>query len=146
MIERALLDTDILSELMRGKNETVRARAEAYVRVHGRLSVSVITVLEIVKGLQKAGRKDAMDRFIGALDSVEVIDLARPEASIAGRIYGDLERLGQPIGRADPMIAGTALAQGLVLATGNEEHYRRICALGYALTIDNWRNAAPDEP
>ena len=39
----------------------------------------------------------------------ELMTLGPDEAIIGGRIYGDLERLGQPIGRADPMIAGIAI-------------------------------------
>jgi len=71
--ERALLDTDIFSELMRGKNEGVRVRAEAYVKEHGRLSISAVTVLEVVKGFQKVGRQDALERFVQSLASVEVL-------------------------------------------------------------------------
>lgn len=37
------------------------------------------------------------------------------------------------------MIAGIAIFQGLVLATGNEKHYERIQAAGYGLVLDNWR-------
>jgi hypothetical protein len=33
--DKTLLDTDIFSELMRGKNEVVRARADAYVKQYG---------------------------------------------------------------------------------------------------------------
>jgi tRNA(fMet)-specific endonuclease VapC len=60
-------------------------------------------------------------------------------AELAGRIYADLERLGQPIGRADPMIAAIALRHDLTLVTGNLSHYRRIQALGHNLQLDNWR-------
>ena len=63
-------------------------------------------------------------------------------AVLAGRIYGDLERTGQPIGRADPMIAATAVARDLVLVTGNGAHYERIQQLGYALELENWREPA----
>ena len=44
------------------------------------------------------------------------------------------------IGRADPMIAATAIIQGLELVTGNTAHYQRIQQLGYPLTLANWRN------
>lgn len=71
---------------------------------------------------------------------METINLGPDEAVVAGRIYGDLERTGQPIGRADPMIAGIAVVHGVVLATGNVDHNERIQALGYELTIDNWRD------
>ena len=61
-------------------------------------------------------------------------------SEIAGRIYADLERTGQPIGRADPMIAGVALKNDLVLSTGNTNHYQRIKNMGYELEIENWRD------
>ncbi len=32
-----------------------------------------------------------------------------------------------------------AVVHGLVLATGNVEHYERIRAVGYDVEIDNWR-------
>jgi hypothetical protein len=38
---RALLDTDILSEVFRGKNESVRRHAETYLTQHGQLTTSV---------------------------------------------------------------------------------------------------------
>jgi len=38
-IARAHLDTDILSEVFRGKNDTVRRRAEAYLSQHGQLTL-----------------------------------------------------------------------------------------------------------
>jgi len=37
------------------------------------------------------------------------------------------------------MIAAIALRHGLVLVTGNTDHYQRIQALGYPLKLDNWR-------
>jgi tRNA(fMet)-specific endonuclease VapC len=139
--DKTLLDTDIFSELMRDKNDTVRARADSYVEQHGRLTISVITVLEIVKGLQKAARQDTLRSFLDSLSTVEILTVGPAEAILAGRIYGDLERVGQPIGRADPMIAAVAISHRLVLATGNENHYGRIHAAGYDLLLDNWRSA-----
>jgi tRNA(fMet)-specific endonuclease VapC len=139
---RTLLDTDIFSEVIRDKNERVRARAEAYAAKHGKLLISSVTVLEVAKGLQKALRKDALDRFLKSLPTLEVINFGADEAVMAGRIYGDLERAGQPIGRSDPMIAGIAIVHGVVLATGNVDHYERIRALGYQFEIDNWREGS----
>ena len=51
--------------------------------------------------------------------------------------------MGQPIGRADPMIAAIALRHDLVLVTGNLSHFQRIPALGYSLKLDNWRVQKP---
>ncbi|MFI5454140.1 MAG: hypothetical protein ACHRXM_01685 [Isosphaerales bacterium] len=68
-----------------------------------------------------------------------MLEFGRPAAEVAGRIWGDLDRTGQPIGFADPMIAAIALTHGLELATGNISHYQRIQQLGYPLTLANWR-------
>lgn len=139
---KALLDTDILSELMRDKNEVVRGRANAYLVSEQKLTVSAITVLEVIKGLHKMQRSAEIDRFRAALSSMEVIPISTEEAIEAGRIYAELESIGRPIGRADPMVAAVAIVHGLVLVTGNESHYRRIQDLPRALLIDNWRNPA----
>ena len=140
MTERTLLDTDIFSEVIKGKNASVSAHADAYMKEHGRLTISVITVLESTKGFQKAQRADALARFVGMLPSLDVLGFGIEEALVAGRIYGDLERTGQPIGRADPMIAAVAITNAIALATGNGAHYERIRALGYALRLENWRD------
>lgn len=71
-------------------------------------------------------------------------DCDRPAAELAGRIFADLERTGQPIGRADPMIAGIALHHGLVLVTANTDHFRRIADLGYSLELEKWREATTE--
>ena len=71
-----------------------------------------------------------------------MLPLDSGSGEIAGRIYADLERSGRTIGRADPMIAGTAIQHGLVLVTGNLNHYVRIQELGFPLKLDNWRIAA----
>ncbi len=62
-MDRAILDTDILSELMRDKNRIVRERAASYLTTHGRLTISTLTVMEIVKGLIKAGSTYRLQDF-----------------------------------------------------------------------------------
>ena len=138
-VDKMLLDTDMLSEVMKAKDRRVVKTAVAYQSIHTQLTTSVVTVMEIVKGLQKVGRTDAMNRFLSGLQFGEVLPFDRSCAEIAGKIYGDLERTGQPIGRADVMIAAIAITHDLTLATGNTRHYVRIQALGYSLRLVNWR-------
>ena len=107
-MDKALLDTDVLSEILKGINHGVAARAAAYRAVWGRYTVSTVTVVEVVKGFHKVGREDAIQRFLSGLASEELLTLDLQSAELAGRIYADLERTGQPIGRADPMIAAIA--------------------------------------
>jgi len=138
-MDRVLLDTDIFSEILKGVDATVVARATTYLTVFGRYTLSTITVLEIVKGLHKLQREERVQKFLAGLSAVELLTLDLSSAEVAGRIYADLERSGQPIGRADPMIAAIALRHNLVLVTGNLAHYQRIQDVGYDLKLDNWR-------
>jgi tRNA(fMet)-specific endonuclease VapC len=138
-MNRSLLDTDIYSEILRAVNVTVAVHAHAYRQAFGRLTLSVITVMEMVKGFQQVQRPQKIAPLLTNVASEEVIDFAQGAAEMAGRIWGDVERTGQPIGLADPMIAAIALLHGLELVTGNTAHYQRIQNLGYPLILVNWR-------
>jgi predicted nucleic acid-binding protein len=84
-------------------------------------------------------REDRVQEFLATLTTEEVLMLELHDAVLAGRIYADLERIGQPIGYPDSMIAAIALQRDQTLVTGNLSHYQRIQALGYPLRLDNWR-------
>ncbi len=139
-MRKALLDTEIVSEILKGRNAPVIDRANAYAAIHGRLSTSVLTLTEIARGYQKALRPSALAQALLVLRNFELVELDPEAAILAGKIDGDLERTGQPLGRVDPMIAAIALRHDLTLVTGNTAHYERIEALGYPLRLDNWRN------
>ncbi|MCS6861564.1 MAG: type II toxin-antitoxin system VapC family toxin [Abditibacteriales bacterium] len=138
-MDKALLDTDIFSEILKGIDQNVAAKATAYRSTFGHYTISVIMVMEIVKGFHRLQREDRIQQFLAGLPTVEVLMLDLRSSELAGRIYADLERTGQPIGRADPMIAAIALQHDLTLVTGNLSHYQSIQALGYDLKLDNWR-------
>jgi tRNA(fMet)-specific endonuclease VapC len=127
----AMLDTDIFSEILKGIDRNVVNRAIAYYNAFGRYTLSVITVMEVVKVFHELQREDCIQRFLAGLLTAELLTLDLHSSELAGRIYADLERTGQPIGRADPMVAAIAPHHGLTLVTGNLSHYRRIQMLGY---------------
>jgi tRNA(fMet)-specific endonuclease VapC len=138
-LDKSLLDTDIFSEILKGIDPHVVAQATAYRAIFGRYTISTITVLEVVKGLHKMQREDRIEQFLDGLVTVDLLTLDVQSADLAGRIYADLERTGQPVGRADPIIAAIALRHGFTLITGNQAHYQRIRDLGYELQLGNWR-------
>jgi tRNA(fMet)-specific endonuclease VapC len=138
-MNKTLLDTDIYSEILRAINPTVVANAQSYRQTHGILILSVITVMEMVKGFQQVQRPQKITDLLTYVAAEDVLDFRQPEAELAGRIWGDLDRTGQPIGLADPMIAAIALTHRLELVTGNVAHYQRIQQLGYPLVLVNWR-------
>ena len=134
-MDRAILDTDTFSEVLKAKNQNVLSRAQAYRQQFGSYTVSTITITEIVKGFQKRGREDRILSFVTNLATMEVLSLDRDAAIIVGRIYGELEKSGQTIGRADPLIAGIAISHNLPLVTGNTKHFERIVSLGFTLQL-----------
>jgi predicted nucleic acid-binding protein len=138
-VSEALVDTDILSELLRGRNSGVVQRARKHVTEFGPFSVSAVTVMEIAKGLEKIGRFDELEPVLNRLGSISLLSFGAAESRLAGRIHGALERMGTPIGRADPMIAATALVHGLTLVSGNVQHYRRVVEAGFTVRLENWR-------
>jgi tRNA(fMet)-specific endonuclease VapC len=138
-LNKALLDTDIYSEILKAVDPTVTGNAIAYRQSQGVLTLSTITVMEVVRGFQKNQSARRLLSFLTAIACEEILPFDQPAAELAGRIAGDLERVGQPIGTADPMIAAIALHHGLELVTGNTAHFQRNQQLGYPLTLVNWR-------
>jgi tRNA(fMet)-specific endonuclease VapC len=138
-VNKAMLDTDMYSEVLKAINATIAQNAATYRQTHGVLTLSVITMLEVVKGCQQAQATGRMQRFLNAVALEEVLSLESPAAELAGRIAGELDRTGQTIGIADPIIAAIASEHKLELVTGNAAHFQRIVALGYPLTLVNWR-------
>jgi tRNA(fMet)-specific endonuclease VapC len=93
----------------------------------------------VVRGFQQKQSLRRLQAFLAAIAVEEVLPFDQPAAELAGRISGELERIGRPIGLADPMIAAIALHHGLELVTGNTAHFLRVQQLGYPLTLVNWR-------
>lgn len=136
---RVLLDTDILSEVLKGKNAAVAAKASTYLAEHGRFTTSAVTVAEIVYGLRRVDREDRVALFEASLADAEVLPFDDEAARLAGRINADLEHAGRVIGLPDVMIAAIAIRSGLAVVTGNTAHFEHVCAAKYDLFIDNWR-------
>lgn len=138
-MNEALLDTDIYSEVLKAIDPNVTRNAVAYRQARGVLTISVVSVMEVIQGYQRVGGSRRIQTFRNAVALERILDLDRIAADLAGRVAGDLDRVGRPIGRCDPMIAAIAMVHGLELVTGNTAHYQRVQQLGYPLTLVNWR-------
>lgn len=95
-----------------------------------RLSVSAITVAELLHGYYRArpkSRRLSRGKFIRALlAELEVLPLDLAVAGEQARIWADLAKRGELIGPYDLIIAATALAHRLPLATLNEREFRKV--------------------
>ena len=133
MPPKALLDTDILSAVMRQQSEAV-AQARRYLAAHGRLTFSIITRYEILRGLKAKGATTQLAAFELFCKANETLPLEENIILRAADIYADLYNRGQLIGDADILIAATALEHNLLMVTNNENHLQRVAGL----TVENW--------
>jgi tRNA(fMet)-specific endonuclease VapC len=138
-VNKSLLDTDILSEILKGINPTVASNSSAYRQAFGRYTLSSVTVMEVISGLQRNQSIRRIQKFLNDISGEEVLSFGPADGKLAGEIDGDLKRVGRPIECCDPMIAAIAITNGLELVTGNTAHYQRVQQLGYPLTLANRR-------
>ena len=131
-----LLDTDTFSNLARD-----HARVELRYGLVGNAAtcISTVTLHEIEFGrLLHPERMTRYNPRINALlREIPVLPLDVDDARASSRIEATLTRAGQRIGEYDVLIAGTALARGLILVTSNTREYCRVDGL----QLEDWREA-----
>lgn len=129
---RYLLDTNIVSDLIRNPEGRVRHRIQ---RVgEGQICTSIIVAAELRYGAAKAESTALGVRVEGVLGRIEVAPFDRPAGAIYARIRRSLQQTGQPIGSNDLLIAAHALALGCTVVTDNEREFGRI----RELPRENW--------
>ena len=132
-MKQSMLDTDILSEFLRG-NPTVIEKVAEHLKEYGFVSLSIITYYEILNGLLYKDAKKQLLKFEDFIQLNKVIPLTLPMAKTAAVIQAELRKKGTEIGHTDTLIAGIAMTSDLQLITNNTNHFKRI----KGLKIDNW--------
>lgn len=127
-----LLDTDTVSFALRG----VGAVGE---RLRGVLpadtAISSVTEAELWFGVEKRG-SEKLRRIVSAfVHPMTVLPFESRDARRFGQLRAGLVQKGTPIGVADTMIAAVALCRGLVLVTGNAQHFANI----EGLVLEDWQ-------
>ena len=134
-MESALLDTDTLSEIMKGIDLHVQDHARRYLALFHHFTFSIITRYEILRGLKARRATRQIARFEQRCQQSEVLPLTDDIIVQAAEIYAMLYQGGQLISDAGILIAATALKHHLVLVTENVNHFRRIPGV----SIESWR-------
>ena len=129
----SMLDTDILSEFLRG-NSKVIAKVDEHLKEYGYINLSIITYYEILNGLLYKDARKQLAKFEEFVELNKVIPLTLRMAKTAAVIQADLRKKGTEIGHTDTLIAGIAITSELQLVTNNTDHFKRI----KGLEIANW--------
>jgi tRNA(fMet)-specific endonuclease VapC len=133
MNRQALLDTDILSLIMRRQPVALKKAAQ-YLEHHERFTFSLITRYEILRGLLAKDASAQVTRFEQFCATSQILPLTDAVVLKAASIYAELHQRGELINDADILIAATAQVNNLTLVTNNYAHFQRISDLN----IDNW--------
>jgi len=140
-MEKALLDTDILSEYLKGYDQTVAAHAAAYARMHGVFTFTSVTVYEIVYGLELKGASGQLRKALAWLSQNEQVTPANADYLAAATIKATARKQGSILELPDCLIAAVAVRLRMPLVTGNTGDFQAIQATGIKLAIQNWRTA-----
>lgn len=102
------------------------------------VALSAITASELLHGVHRANtaqRRHRRERWVESLLSVlPILPVDLEVSRVHARVWADLAASGQLIGAHDLLIAATALAHDLDLATRNEAEFGRIDGL----TVVRW--------
>lgn len=134
-MEKALLDTDILSEFLKQRNAAVTAKALQYLQQHGQFILSAFSRFEIRRGLLAKQASTQLPRFEQFCAHSLVLPVTDAIFDRAAILWADARRIGAACGDADLLIAATALENNLVLATGNVRDFAWVPKL----RTEDWR-------
>ena len=125
-----LLDANAVIALLNGKPGML---AQVQQFVPGEVGISSIVLHELYYGAFKSQRAAKNVDLVARLQ-FEVLEFDGEDARCAGEVRAKLALAGKPIGAYDVLIAGQALARGLVLVTHNVGEFQRV----EGLRLEDW--------
>jgi len=129
---RYLLDTNILSDLMRNPQGKVANRISS--AGEDTVCTSIIVAAELRLGAANSGSQRLADRVDLILSAMDIQPLEPPADRHYGEIRQQLTRQGVPIGPNDMLIAAQALALDITVVTANSREFSRVPGL----KVENW--------
>ena len=129
---RYLLDTNILSVLIRDPQGTVAQRITS--AGESTVCTSIVVAAELRFGAKKSGSSKLADRIDLILSALDILPLEVPADRHYGEVRQQLARQGTPIGPNDLLIAAQALALDLTVVAANVEEFARVPGL----MVENW--------
>jgi predicted nucleic acid-binding protein len=135
-MNRAILDTDMLTEVFKARNAVVVGHAADYLDTFGEFDFSAMTRFEVDRGLRYKQSARLSQRFEELCQRSTVLPINDEVLDRAASPWVTARLGGHPHRDADLIIASSALAHGGTLVTGNTPHFAWIPQL----TLINWRD------
>lgn len=131
----SILDTDMLSEVLKQQNLNVRKKAAAYLGQYGQFAFSSVTRYETLRGLKQKKATNQLQRFHTFCQHSLIYSISEDILDRASELWVDAYEGGHPRNDADLIVAATALENGRQLVTGNASHFNWIAGL----IVKDWR-------
>jgi tRNA(fMet)-specific endonuclease VapC len=129
---RYLLDTNILSDLVRNPQGRIAARAAQV--GEAAVCTSIVVAAELRFGAAKKGSARLTAQLERLLAALPILSFESPADRAYATLRTQLEAAGEPIGGNDMLIAAHAISIGCALVTDNEREFRRV----QGLSVENW--------
>jgi tRNA(fMet)-specific endonuclease VapC len=139
-MRRVIIESDLLSDLVKLKNPSVEASANAYQLEHTVITSISLSELEILSGLKHINAPVELKRAEMLLAENDEILPTVQDYRFGSDFVSALWKAGTPIGLVDPMIAACVIRRGLGVASANTRHYEFIRKLGFDFYLENWRD------
>ncbi len=121
-----ILDTDVLIEIFdksSAKGERVLEELEGY-----DVATTSINLHEIAYGFSRISKSLPDEiRFL------KTFGFTSEDALLSAKLENHLERMGNPVGRFDAMIAAICINRNAAIATFNKKHFERFVEFGLKL-------------
>ena len=129
---RFLLDTNILSDLVRNPQGRIAARIDEV--GDDAICTSIIVAAELRFGAAKKGSERLRIQLERILAAIDIRPFEAPADAAYARLRTQLEAAGSSIGGNDMLIAAHALTIDCAVVTDNEREFVRISGL----QVENW--------
>lgn len=120
-----VIDTDILIDLLRGKEYAVNRLKE--LEKNEELATTDINAFELYFGAYNSMHKERnISSTKGLLETMVLLHTQEESMETAGRIFAEMRARGKTIEIRDLLIAAIALHNGCTLYTNNRDHFEGI--------------------
>ena len=127
-----VLDTNSVVLFFKGRG---RVAENLHLKSRREIAIPVIVLYELEVGALQSSAPDKRRAQLEELTRwVRLLPFGPAEAVVAAQIRAQLEKIGQPIGPYDTLIAATALRRGATLVTHNVREFGRVAGL----TVEDW--------
>ena len=107
-MNRALIDTDILSYYLKGYEKVV-VNFKQYLQQYDLIEISLITNYEIVGGLLAKNARKQLTIFEDFASDNSVVPVTERSAKISAELYSTLRQSGNSVDDIDLLITGIAI-------------------------------------